>query len=190
MWRPAEPLAVPAGVASVAVSAGYVDAVLTRPNNVTAYAANQVYGAAANARFSFVVPQPANPSRLRSPNVNNLQFTGIQTANAGGLSGLLHLFTAAPNILGDQAAFDLDAASASVNLPVTNTLNLGTGALLNAGAGLAGRRVAGGLTFTTGNFFAPGDTVWGYFVVGGVYNPLALESLTIRVHVQYSEWVF
>lgn len=81
---------------------GVSPARITRPNNVTAYAAMRVYGDAADARISFVVP--ALPGEGLGLTFSQLAMTLVQgTPSASGSASFVPLiFSAQPaTIIGD-----------------------------------------------------------------------------------------
>jgi len=162
---------------------------LTRPNNAIAYGAGQVWGAAADARVSVVVP--ARPSDATTSFCTLGAWQGWWGRNAAdALSGLaVYAFTAAPTVLGDQAALAFTDADLAVLL-VNNAGNASIAtfsagaAALNTGAAGAGKRIAS-MSPTTLAGVAWGATVW-FYLVSGAYNPVANEQIAFTPTVQYT----
>jgi hypothetical protein len=170
---------------------------ITRSNNVTAYSTGQVWGAPADARWSFVVP--ALPANSRGP-----YFTGIQasavwgTSVATGMALQMLLFLSQPaTVVADGAANAL--SSADIALMPSASYNPGSGPvltfpavtpgvanLLNQGAGLNGRIASASVSVPQANaammpYITPGQTMWGYLVSNGAYTPIAQETMDIRL---------
>lgn len=173
---------------------------VTRPNNVTAYAAGQVIGDAADARVELVIPAAPN-SNWRTPFVGpNFSIRVVRGApyTQGTLSFNIWVFNAQPaTVLGDQQAFSLSDADVQnkwvpsiVNAQAgTQSVSIvaaaqGSTVTLNTSAGTAGRVAATASFFAQGipgqlGLFVPGQSIWLYLVATAAYTPLALETLDI-----------
>lgn len=172
--------------------------VLTRPNNVVAYTAGQVYGPAGDARLTFT--SPALPADARDANFDLLAFTLIQGVGPATPSVTFNLVVArAPftSVAGDQTVLSLnDADIANLILPnagsspgilVAGAFTTGFGNfVVNASAGLAGRRMYS-TSASVPNLLPPLTTYGLYVWVNAAYVPLALETLTIIPYFTYSQ---
>jgi len=161
-----------------------------RPNNVNAYAAGQVFGTAADGRFTLV--SPALPTNAQLAGFSTLTCLAVESRAPADPSlptvwGYLCLggFT---TVLGDQVAMALNDADidnlvtqAGQVFAFSLAINTGTGSqTLNASAGVNGRR---GLVLAfaapNGIVFPPLTKIGVYFVVSAAYTPAALETLTL-----------
>lgn len=165
---------------------------VTRPNNVTAYVAGQVFGAAADARISFAVPAlPADAVRPFS----SLTMVAIDRVipSAGAPTINLVLFSAQPaTVLADQANLalsDADIATVLPTLPGSQAMQFGA---WPAGVGAVGavnvtsRRQTASTWSPVGNgSITPGVTLWFYLWVQVAYTPVANEVLTLQPLYSY-----
>lgn len=168
---------------------------LTRPNNVVAYAAGQVYGAAGDARFT--IPVPAIPADSEWPYFPVLYITLVQGTGWGQGAVTFNLALAAQpytTVIGDQAAFNVSDAEIltmfpSVSSGVTMSWALTVSAvtqLLNGAATIAGRRgVENNYNGTSYQPIVSGTTLGGYLWVGQAYAPLALETVQLVPSFNY-----
>jgi hypothetical protein len=167
---------------------------IVRPNNVTAYAAGQVWGDGTDARVN--IPIPAAPSDIVIPGFNGLVLLAVVSrprTDTIGTAERVALFLAQPTtILGDQAVFSVSDAEIATILAGESNISsalssTSTGSQLNASAGVAGRRFLGSATvsFPSGFFLTPGGTLYAYFRVVTAYTPVALETLWITPVFSY-----
>lgn len=169
---------------------------VTRPNNVTAYAAAQVYGPAADARISLVVP--AVPADAMGGGFTGLLLCMVQNvvSTQGTFAGNLALFSSLPaTTLGDQAAFNLsdaDIAKCYLLPGQGQAFSFGSSAqnIVNNGAGTAGRRATQPVTLSllqgSSVIIAGASTLGLYLVANAAYTPLALEAVQIFPYWSYA----
>lgn len=186
---------------------------ITRPANVTAYAAGQVFGngPGGDGRVSWVVP--AFPTAIVNGLTLNAQVFGpaATTGYAGvflsivnnrpaadptlGLNVIAFLGTPA-TVMHDQDALALSDADialtyrgtgVSIGIPVTFTTGAGNNSLLNSSAAPNGRRGAqlgfGGLQL---GFIPVGMTLTLYLWTTAAYVPISGETLTITPFLTWS----
>lgn len=162
--------------------------VVTRPNNVTAYAAGDVFGAAVDARIQ--IPDVADaPNQLVTLRLDFLLKDGTGTGIAAIAAFLFGALP--PTIFADNDPLALTDADYALRLrSLTSTtwnpsLSLsggaGTTVLINASAGAAGRRQASTLT---NGLFIPNRHIWLYLQSTAAYTPLANGVLEITPSVQ------
>lgn len=172
---------------------------VTRPNNVVAYAAGQVWGPAADARIQLALPAAPADAVPNGLGFIQLGLWIVMTRNNADVINNFDpwLFAAAPTLLGDQATMNLVDAdiqnivwlTAPNNLETSSSVVTAVG--LNFGAGIAGRRYissnnVSGFVGTFGTGIPFGSTVWCYLRLKGAYNPVALEQLFITPIVGYT----
>lgn len=162
---------------------------ITRPNNITAYAAGQVYGPAVDARISFVAP--ALPVDAFVTGFNLIRIFGVQqrTPADPALTLTLQGFAGLPaTVIGDQAAFNLsDADIATFGGTSAGQFTWATGVggtgALNQSANPNGRRFAFSSLSTLGPgfpfLFPPGATCGAYLITQAAYTPLASEVVVL-----------
>lgn len=162
---------------------------LTRPNNVTAYAAGVVYGPAADARFSLVAP--AVPVDCLTGGFTQLMLFLVQNvvSSQGTLSLVVIMQSGLPaTVLGDQANLALSDADIGniIAIPIAVSLPSTAQLVTNPGAGTVGRRMSAGFQMVLGGVSGPGGivmpagtTVGGYLMASAAYTPLAVEAITI-----------
>lgn len=166
------------------------DITVTRPNNVTAYAANNIVGASPDARIQF--PAPAAPADL-AYGYNMLVVRLVDRNGSAALSLWLFLFNAAPTQFADQQVYVFSDADINAllgfhmsvsNQGTTTNPAFSSWPPLNTGAGAAGRKqvlfpfwrpTSTGLTA----ILSPGATYWGYLVSLGANTPLANEVFVL-----------
>jgi hypothetical protein len=169
------------------------DVTQTRPNNVGPYAAGQVVGDAADARF--LLPVPPLPPDAETPGFASIHLFLIESRPASDpilpALGVVLGFGVFPTVLGDGAALALaaadiaqlvptTAATVNVSLPATGA-GAGYAGSLNLTAGLAGRRaVFVSAAAQAGLYFLPGSTMCAYLFISAAYAPLALSTFTLR----------
>lgn len=189
-----EPASTAAQTRFVVAAAGVTQ---TRPNNVTAYAAGQVYGSAADARYALTVP--ALPADALGPGFTSIGLLAVQNVNLAQAAPVfnVYLFDGSPaTVLGDQATIALSDADiallvlGSLVTTITMSNNAAQASMLNQGAGTAGRRGSSTSSFPvttkTGKFLTGGQTVGVYLAVQAAYTPLALEAVTLYAAYGYS----
>lgn len=165
---------------------------LTRPNNVTAYAAGQVYGTAADGRIT--IASPALPADAALTAFNNMSLLLVQgnVPTAAAIAVNLILFSAVPaTVLADQAGLALSDADIALILTqlggVAFSFSSATGTqVLNMSAGNAGRRgVLAANIVNVVTTLAPSSNYGIYLVVGAAYTPVALETMTVIPYWHY-----
>lgn len=97
----------------VAVRAYYERVLVTRPANVTAYAAGDVIGAAANAAFEVPLIGPEG-GMVQLQSLRLLIHSATQLTNPGALR--LHFYSAAPTGIADNAVWDLPSGDRAAYL--------------------------------------------------------------------------
>lgn len=187
---------LPANLNSLRLHRG-TPVIVTRPNNVVAYAANQIWGDAVDARIPLVVPAAPADAAIA---FNGVSFQIVNTRNKTDAA-----FTVMPipfmgtpvTVLGDQAAVAIADADIPLIFPIVNNSGwpswpasnvANTPGQLNNGAGVLGRRVLNFGGFSSINsavFYAPGATVTIYFVITAAYVPVALEQILLVPYWQY-----
>lgn len=146
----------------------------TRPNNITAYSANDVVGTdpATNMAFTNVASHPAISvvvvgARLR---------IDVAAIPSGMSSFRLHLYNAAPTAIADNAAFDLPAVDRGKYLgyvTLAAPVDLGSTLWSQEDSGLARQvKLATGYT----SFYSILETI-------GAYTPTAGVGMTITLVV-------
>lgn len=169
----------------------------TRPNNAVVYAAGQVYGPAADARIQLAVP--ALPADAQSDGFSAVLIFAVQSREPGAVTSPNFFYVirngAFTTVLGDQAPFALNDADIAALYTTNNIPTVGFGtfptgsaaAMLNAGAGILGRRsFFFNPTLPSGRTFVPGSVVGLYVWVNGAYAPLANEFLRFRTRWTYA----
>lgn len=164
--------------------------VVTRPNDVTAYAIGDVYGDAADARVPIAGFAPT-----RRISVLRMYMVQSRAASEVSLVNLTWLpFSAQPaTVIGDNsplALSDADIALAAAQIgssgvvAVSASFNQNSTNWLNNAAGIAGRRAA---IFNVVLPTPASGTLWLYLFNITAYVPLALETVTIFPFVQYAD---
>lgn len=165
-----------------------------RPNNAVAYAAGQVYGKAADARTTMVVPPL--PANAQLPGFTGAQFWLLQHRDVTQAGPQLNLVLSSQpfaTVLADQHALALSdpdiqnlfalASTTAWHLQFSAITAGWAAGAITAGAGTAGRKgVVGSYPLSLSRspgYFTPGATLGMYFYVAAAYNPIALEAVDV-----------
>jgi hypothetical protein len=145
---------------------------ITRPNDTSAYAANDVIGSATGSTAAVQFTDMSNALGTRIM-ITSARFTINDTAVISGeTSYRLYLYTVTPpSALGDNAAFDLPAGDRASFL---GYIDLGTPVDL------------GSTLYVEGNILnkevnIPGRGIFGYLVTNGGYTPTANRVYVIEL---------
>lgn len=171
---------------------------ITRPNNATGYTAGDVYGDAADARNSVVVPAMPSGVAPQTAAFSTFSIVPVRGAPVGAaaVSFQLLIFTAQPaTIIGDNAPLALSDADIALippnylaspgnitGLQFTTAVSAADPNTLSQAAGVAARQtVQSPFTSSTGfaDVLVPGATLWFYLMVTAAYAPTALETLDL-----------
>ena len=166
-------LLVSGGTSGLEVAAqGFGDAVsVTRPDNTTAYTANDVIGAAAGstAALAFALGDAAGEYLITSTSLE----VDLAAVPSGMMSFRLHLYSVTPpSALGDNVAWDLPAGDRASYL---GYLDLGTPVDLGSTLFVQAEQVNKHITLASANLY-------GYLVTIGGHTPASETVAKINLH--------
>lgn len=147
---------------------------LTRQNNATPYNAGDVIAAMAGDP-SAAVPLVFTAARANGGSGLILRAVCMSpTVDAGLDTILLYLFTSAPTVADDNAAFATAMTSACIGvIPLTLQPAIAGGTIWQSAAGIQ----------FAYNCAAAAATLWGVAVAGDGWTPTALQQLHFRLHL-------
>lgn len=150
----------------------YAPFTITRPNNSTAYAANDVWG----AQF-----QLANVNRRAGGMFSVYGIIELATTVAAPSNLLAVTFGAAPTVVADNAPLIVSQADMANLAGVGSTMTWVRG--LRANKWIANPGTLGGVIVQQAT--VPGRDLWVYIIVNSAYTPDPLESLTFNLWTRY-----
>lgn len=146
---------------------------LTRQNNATPYAAGDIICAMAGDPLA---PVPLVFTAARANGGSGLILRAVcmsPTVDAGLDTILLYLFTAAPTMADDNAAFATALTTCIGMIPLTLQPAIAGGTIWQSAAGVQ----------FAYNCAAAAATLWGVAVAGDGWTPTALQQLHFRLHL-------